>query len=106
MEKLIANILEDCKKDKKLLVKLKGLLVECQSYDIAAQLRDYEKKNFPDTEEEIQAKMYDTALRMVKIHVHDLKTAYIMSEVSKLNLQEFDIRQASELLKKAGELFD
>lgn len=46
MERLIANILEDCKKDKKLLVKLKGLLVECQSYDIAAQLRDLLVKMF------------------------------------------------------------
>lgn len=105
-EKLMLLLLEVCKKDKKLFKSLKDLAIKAQMYELASELRTFEKENFPVTEQELQVQMIGTLLRMTDINSNDRAT-YIISELMKIpNIMDFSIKEASELKAQAEELFD
>lgn len=51
ISKLLTDLVEKSKSNRKLLVAIKNLAVRSQSYELAAELRELEIINFPDTEE-------------------------------------------------------
>ena len=96
------NLLADCLKTKKLLNELKTMSINSWNYELAAELREYEKKNFPDSPDLSQAKQYELALRILKVSVPDLRTAYILSELAKVtNLKEFSLKNSDDILENA-----
>lgn len=50
MQQLLKQLFEEVKKEKKQVVALKNLAVELKEMELAAMIRDYEVKNFPEGE--------------------------------------------------------
>jgi hypothetical protein len=106
------NILQAATKNKKGLLKLKNALVELQQYEPAMEIRDIEKKYFPESKEEKKAKAdaknMGAVLKMVDLNVSD-KTAYILLktfEAHKKMNGKFDIKTASIIVETANKYFE
>lgn len=104
-------LLEKAKESKPIFKKLKDLAVSCQSYEIAANLRDIELSLFPESEEVKKAKneilKFKTLLRMLDVDCDD-RVAYLFIELNKIiskNNYNFTLKDAESLLYKRDKLF-
>jgi hypothetical protein len=112
MEKLLKELLESAKKDKKGLRQLKNTAVRCQNFELASQLRGLELKLFPETKEQKEAKKLvkelDLVFRNVGLAIDPEKIWVIQKaiEVYKKKKMQMNMRDASQIVAKARELFD
>lgn len=112
MEKGLNQLLVKAQKNKKLLISLKILAVEAKEYDLGAQLRDLEKKLFPETEEIKKAKEQATqvqlSLRMAGLHI-EVSECWLIAETIKAHLKmkgKFDLKTVSVIQSKQEKLFN
>ncbi len=89
----------------------KNLAVKHNQYDLAAALRDLERKHFPkrkqNSKEHIIARNIEVCLRMTDLKV-DLKAAFIIHEVVRCYAKmkgKFDMKMASDINTLADECF-
>lgn len=107
MEKLLLELLEESKKNKKTLNKLKSLSVEFGLFELAAQLRQIEIDLFPDKEEQVHAKSLSLAFRMVGLNI-DAEHCFMINETiiafNDMN-SDFSLKDAAKIIAKKEELF-
>lgn len=99
MEALVMGLLEEAKKNKKVLRSMKDLAVKAQQFELASQLRDIEVANFPESEEEKMGRNFQTALAMVDIKC-DEDLAYKIYVTTKEFLEkggEFSLKDAANI---------
>ena len=94
MELPFNELLEKAKKDRKAFKALKDLVVKCQMYEFAAELRSMEHELFPQTEEQKQAQAlgrnFQTLLGMLDLNAQEHSSWLIL--------------KAAELYKEKGSL--
>jgi hypothetical protein len=111
VEKLLLQLLEKAKKNKKGLIMLKNTAVRCQEFEIAAIIRGLERKHFPESEADRKAKQrardLGTLFRMVDLNISDKNCLLIYEtlELFKKKKGKFGIDDASKLKHKMDELF-
>lgn len=111
MEKLLKELLESAKKDKKGLRQLKNTAVRCQNFELASQLRALELKLFPETKEQKDAKKLAKDLNLVFRNVGlaiDHEKIWVIQkalEVYNKKKMKMDLKDASQIVEKAKELF-
>ncbi len=112
MENLLMQLIEKVKQNKTTFRKLKELTVDCQQYELAANLREIEKELFPESEEVKQAKETASKLnllfRMVDINVPEDLCWLINETIRKRNElgdDKFSIQDASDLVIKRKRIF-
>ncbi len=111
MEKLLLQLVESAKKNRKAFKRLKEAVVGCQQFELAAELREIEKEIFPETDESKKAK-YDAknlhnAFAMVELGIEE-GTCWLINETIKSYNEkggDFSIRDASILMRKRDEIF-
>lgn len=112
MEKLLNQLLEKAKGNKKELILLKNVAVKCQQYELASKLRELETQMFPYSDEEKVArqlaKEVKLALGMVDLNVPEHMSWLIAETLKRHSILkgEFTIKDASEILARMNELFD
>lgn len=107
MEKLLLELLDKCKTDKKSLKVLKNLSVDLQLYDLGAELRRIEKELFPESKEEKQAKEIQIAMQMVEVNA-SVEIAFVLGKLfDKIHEKgkEFSLKDAAEILAEKQKLF-
>jgi hypothetical protein len=109
--KLFENLLDVAKKDRKKLKQLYDLVIHCQQYEFAAEIRDLEKDLFPITPEEESAKINGARIRcafnMAGYNV-DTPTAWLFNEISVMVRKKkgsYTLKDSSILVEKMKELF-
>lgn len=112
MEHLILQMFESAKADKAKFLKLKKLAVGLQQFELASELRDYEKQNFPDTPEDAKsrqdANMINASLHLVDFKGVSERSAWLIMETVKLALKKkglFSIKDAAILQEKCNRLY-
>ncbi len=111
IEQLIQCFIEDAKKNRKVLLRLKNLAIANQQFELGAKIREMETEYFPETVEVKQAKTYakelNTALRMVNLNVSDEACWLISETVKQLSKKggEFSLSDACSLRTKMEEIF-
>lgn len=109
---LLNKVIEAAKSNKKVLKLLKNASVHAQQYEFAASLREFEKSNFPESEECIEAKKkvgeLDTLFRMIGLNVpdQDIYKIYASLEVYRKKKGKFDLADAAKIIAKGEEYFD
>lgn len=110
--KQFEDLLEIAKKDKKVLEHLKNAAVKGQMYELASNIRDIEKENFPETEEDKSIKKtYRDAnllLRMVDVNASEF-TSYKIGkafEVYNKKKGKFDTGDAVKIINTADKYFN
>jgi hypothetical protein len=113
IENFIPEFLEKIQKDHKAIRLFKLSAINCQSYELAAHIREIEKELFPESEEAKQAKQDGTdilnVLGMVKINVQDKKIAWLIKKTIKCHSKKkgkFSLKDAADLQTKAEKLFE
>lgn len=113
MEKLMNQLLESAKKNKRGFLELKAVAVRCQEYELASELRQFELDNFPKSKAqknaESSAKKTDVLLRMIGLQLDAPKNAWLLEEAFKLYFdkgEELDIKDIARLQIKRDKLFD
>lgn len=107
MEKLLLEMVEKAKKNKKAFLNLKNLAVELQMYELGAELRKIQLENFTETEEEKQAKEIQVALKMVELNA-DTQTSWVLSETFKAIQEkgkEFSLKDAAKIIAEKERIF-
>ena len=105
-------LLEIAKKDKRAFNALKNVAVQCQSYELAAELRAIEVNLFPESEELKKAKKdiiaWQTAFRMVGLNIEDATAFLVVNTVllSQKKKGKFSLQDASDLQVKRDILFE
>lgn len=112
MEKhLLAPLLEEAKKDKRLLESLKKLAVDHRQYEVGANLRDLEKEIFPPRIEELEAKadaiILSAAFRLVDLNISNDNCWLIAAVVRRLDEKKdnFSLSDAIEIMKFKKQYF-
>lgn len=111
MEKLIKEVIESAKKNRKGLNRLKHAAVTLQAYELASQLREFETKHFPETEDmkaaSKRAKDLTLLFRMVQLDIPKDKCWLIAETLKEFNKKKgkFGLMDAAKLLVKKDELF-
>lgn len=112
MQKLLNDLVEKVKCNKKGLIMLKNTAVRCQQFELASQLRELETSLFPETDEEKAAKKLakeiNLLFRMVGLNVSE-DVCWIIHEAIKCHSKKkgkFSIEDAAKLVVKRKELFD
>ena len=108
MEKLLMQMLEAAKKDKKSFLSLKNIAVKLQQFELAVAIREIEKEIFPETAEEKKAKEVRLLFGMVDLNVSD-DVCWLISEVMERHNKKkgkFSINDASDLICKRKQLFN
>jgi len=112
MEKLLLNLFESAKKDKKKFNTLKKLAIDCQLFQLSAELRDIERDLFPESEEYKQARLtaneLDVVFRMINLTVND-SVKWLISETLKIHKKKrgkFSLSDAAILLAKKNAIFN
>jgi hypothetical protein len=112
MEKLLNDLLLECKKDKKRFLTLKKLAVNCQLFELSANLRDVETELFPEPQEHLNAKIEADKLnllfRMVELNIPN-SIAWLISETIKLHKSKkgkFSIQDAANLLARKNQIWN
>lgn len=106
------KLIEEAKKNKKLLQLLKEAAVKSQQFEFAAELRQIERENFPLTEEQIKAKeltdFLDVIFRGAEISApkSTLWLIYNLVEGYKKKKQKFSLKDISALMAKQKEIFE
>lgn len=98
--------------DKAKINDIKKILVNHQKYDLAARIRDLEKKYYPEknpegTKEYKQAEEVCLALRLVDLDC-DLKSCYKLLETMKLYIKKtgkFDMKDAVKIKERTNKIF-
>lgn len=110
-EKLIKQLIESVKKNRKGLNCLKDTAIICRQYELAKQLSDIEKLAFPETEEiklaKGQAKKLKFLFSMIKMDVSE-PACWLIAETLKRNNEkkgDFSMNDAIELCLKKEEIF-
>jgi hypothetical protein len=112
MENLLKGLLEEAKKDKVVLRCLEFAAVKGKKYELAAELREIELSNFPQTKAQKEAKYLadrtDGFLRMLGMQVSQPKDAWFLNEGFKLYFEkggDFDLKDLAKLKTKSDKLF-
>lgn len=112
MEKLIEELIESVKKDKKSLIALKKLSADCKNFELAAKLRDLEQKLFPESKEVKSVKAKTLELRnlfgLVDLDIPQ-RTCYVITETIKIYSKKgnkFSIKDAAIIKAKEHQIFD
>lgn len=112
MQKLLNDLVEKAKCNKKGLIMLKNTAVRCQQFELASQLRELETSLFPETDEEKAAKKLakeiNLLFRMVELNVSE-DVCWIIHEAIKCHSKKkgkFSVEDAAKLVIKRKELFD
>lgn len=111
MEKLFMQLLADAKKNKKGLIMLKNTAVRCQNFELAAQLRGIERKEFPETQKEKdskhRAKQLNLLFRMVDLNIGEKECLVIYEtlEMFKNKKGKFGIDDASKIKCGINDMF-
>lgn len=113
MEELLKKMLDEAKNDKKALRNMKELAVKNQQYELAANLREWENKLFPLSDEQKEAhktgRVIAAILSMTCQSKINSNAAWLINETIKsYNAKggQFSIDDASELRTKAEQLFE
>lgn len=108
----INQLLTIAKTNKRAFKALKNVAVQCQTYELAANLRDLELKLFPESEELKKAKKeiidWQTAFRMVGLNIED-STAFLVVKTVLLSQKKkgkFSLQDASDLQVQRDVLFE
>lgn len=111
IEKITA-LIDKATEDKSLLKAFKNLAVRGQQYELAAEFRDIEKKHFPESDEQRQAKEDASALnlvfRMVELNVPE-ETCWLIANTIKVHNKKkgsFSLKDAAGLLAKKNQYFE
>ncbi len=111
-QKLLSELLEKSKKDKKSLIMLKHLAVSCQCYELAAEIRGIEVELFPESKQIKQEKHFagnlNLLFNMVGFEISK-KGCWILFETMKTHAkkkQNFSIEDAAKIKAKAEQIFD
>ena len=111
-EKQMSDLLKSAKKSKKGICALKKVAFDCGNLELVAELRELEKKLFPESpqtaEAKVRAKKLNLLFRMVEIDV-PLSACWVIAEtLSQYNKTKgnFDMKQASKIIAKRMEIFD
>lgn len=98
--------------DRDMIKLLKRALIEKQSYDLAADIRDLERSLFPvdDTylEERKEAATFLTVLQIAEFTIKESETAYVILELAKLYLDKgntVDIAQIADIRARTEKIF-
>ena len=109
---LLNSIIEATKKDKRLFRKIKIAAVESQNYELACNLRAFEKENWPETEEIKYAKeragKLNVLFRMVEVNAPE-HTCWLIDQAIKRHSEkngEFSLKDAAELTAEYNRIFD
>ena len=112
MEKLLTDLVEKAKGNKKDLIMLKNTAVRCQQFELASQLRELETSLYPETDEEKEAKKLakeiNLVFRMVELNVSE-DVCWLISQALKVHTKtkgKFSTLDATKLIVKRKELFD
>lgn len=85
--KLIVSLADSAEKNHQLLNELKHISVQHQKYELAAHIRDIEKTNFPESEEnkkiKAELKLFMIALGSAKLTVRDDSSALTLLMMTK-----------------------
>ena len=110
--KLLLQMVEKSKTEKKLFLALKGLAVKCQQFELGAELRDMEKKLFPLTKEQTEAHEFasqlDVAFRMAEVKA-DKGLCWLTGQIVKEYQSKggkFSIDDATTLVETRKKLFE
>ena len=105
-------LLEKIKPDHKAICMLKNVAVRCQMYELAAALRGLEVEQFPETEEQKEAKKIGMRMqKLFKLVDIDTKPAACWTVIEVLkryteNDGKFNAADAAPIISKRKELFD
>lgn len=108
---LLNDLFEKLKKDKKGLLMLKTAAVRNQQYELAAQLREFEKEHFPLTEENVQsmnkAKNVRNVLSMVGFQISEGAAWLINETMEQYNKKgkDFSIDDSTKLRSERENLY-
>lgn len=111
MEKLLLELFEKSKTNKKAFLKLKHMAVDLQSYEIACKLRELEKELFPDSEENIKSKEIAKSVRqlfkMVELDVPEDTAWLVYQTIMKFQerKENFNMQDACKLIEQRNEIF-
>lgn len=111
MEHLIKNLIAEANKDRKGLIRLKNAAVTLGQFELAAQLREIETKNFPETKAvkvaKEKAKELSSIFRLIDLKVSEDKCWLIAETIKVYNKKKdkFTIKDAAILRAKEVELF-
>ena len=114
MEKLFEQLIKDAKakKSKRGLILLKNGATHLQNYELAAALRDLEKKLYPITKEQKDAKeigkQLNLVFRMVDLNISDDVCWKIYETMKMFNKMKgkFSIKEASQIIYKTNDIFE
>lgn len=111
-EKLLVELVNSAKKNKKGLIRLKNAAVTCMQYELAAQLRSLEVELFPETKDEKSAKEMAKRLnllfRMVDLDI-PLSTCWKINETLRVYSKmkgKFGLKESSKIVEKTKEIFN
>jgi len=112
MKNAVESLIREASKDIVILRQLKELSVKHQKYELAANLRELERANFPiedkNHKEYKKAEMISSAIGLVDLGQLPLKTIFIFKQlilsVDKMK-DKFDLKTATMILSEADEIF-
>lgn len=112
MEQLLMELFEKAKINKSVLRNLKMASLKAQIFELGAHLRDIENNNFPETEEQKDAKKkakeLHNAFMLVELNINE-GTCWLLAEtIKKYNKKRsnFSINDAVEIMVKKQRLFE
>ena len=111
MEKMINELIEAAKKDRRGLIRLKNAAVTLGNFEFAAKLREIETKYHPETEEQKaakkRAKELNLLFRMVDLNIPEDKCWLIEQTLKDAQKKKgkFSIDCATKLRIKEVEIF-
>lgn len=112
MQRLIEQLIESAKTNKKALLALKNAAVIAQQFELAANIREIEKTNFPLSVEQKAAKervsKLKIALAMTDIKTDDGTLWMVDQVIKKFNKKKgkFDLSDAAAIGSERDKLFD
>jgi hypothetical protein len=111
MEKLLKNLIESAKKNRKGFKALQHSAITCEQYDLAQKLRELENEYYPESDEvkiaKAEAQQLSLAFRMVELNINE-EISWLISQTLKVVEEkqgDFSIDDAAKLLAKQKELF-
>lgn len=111
MKELLLRTIEEAKKDKKKLIAMKQMAVKIQDFELAASLREMEKKFFPETKEEKEAKNkskeLSTIFSMVGLNINN-QTCWLLWNTMKeweLKRGAFSLEDAVKIMGEKDDLY-
>ena len=111
MEQLLKELFELAKKDRNIIQGLKKIAIDSHNFGMAAELREFEKKQFPkilNTDKEYkEAEQFAGCCGMTQLKVTS-KVGYIFLNIAKAFLEKgdlYDLKSASKIIANANSIF-